>query len=219
MKSDDSTSGAVALLDEIAQRTQIFHDKINETAEEVLIMFALRCDNRRAFYQDPPILFKDRRQFEPLMVQPTEFFPRHEMALLDFQPRALWPIVRENFPHNYDILEFLISHLIMTSKGSVRRGLASLYPGALEWLEAECPSLTDPNKGGHFDLDLLPAYLLTAEMYKEMIEAFLRWPFRPSKNEVLRRLGTDSNYDGEAYYHSSDSDDMGDVKYFDDHST
>ncbi|KAH8819403.1 hypothetical protein F5884DRAFT_689943 [Xylogone sp. PMI_703] len=152
--------------------------------------FWLNVDNRRAIRNNPPTLLWDRRPSEPLAVHPEEFFPQQNMCLLDFQPRSLWPILRDNNYYNYDYMENILSTLFTTPTQSAKRGLETLAPGALEWLTAECPSLTDPAKGGARNLNHLAVRCLTQEMLKEIMEAWMRWPFRPSRHEMIVRTGT-----------------------------
>lgn len=188
---------AAILQDEITQRIEDLKDGIQSLRPEEADQFLVQLDNRIAYHQDPPLLYWDRRKVEPLNVKATEFFPRHEMALLDFQPKALWPVLREDFPENYDIFEYIVSYLLLSPTQTVREGLMGLYNGAYEWLVAECPSLTDPSKGGNTDLDLLTVRCLTQEMYKEIMEAWMRWPFRPSRFDMMRRMGANIHDEGE----------------------
>ncbi|RFU34298.1 hypothetical protein B7463_g2058, partial [Scytalidium lignicola] len=181
--------------------TGINQESLDQRMEEVMTeleswnnieqaQFWLNVDNRRALRRDPPMLLWDRRPTEPLAVRPKDFFPRQEMCLLDFQPRSMWPVLRDNNLHNYDYIENILSALLMTPTQSVKRGLNALAPGALEWLVTECPSLTDPAKGGNRNLEHLTVRSLTQEMLEEIMEAWMRWPFRPSRHEMIVRTGT-----------------------------
>jgi transcription factor 1 len=158
---------------------------------DTLGMIYYMMDNHIAFSQNPPILYWDRRKAEPIKAEPEEFFPGTEMALLDFQPRPLWPILREDFPANYDVLEFILSNLLVSPLQSVREGISSLAPGAFEYLIPECPSITDARKGGSPFLDTMTVRSLSLEMYQELLEAWLKWPFRPSRYELLSKMGSD----------------------------
>jgi transcription factor 1 len=151
----------------------------------------------RTFEVNPPALMWDRRDYEPLKVSEHEFRPMREMCLLDIQPKTLWPILRENSPNNYDAFEYILSQLLIIPTQTIRRGFSALAPGAYDYLIAECPSLTDPTKGGSIDVDLMTVRCLTAEMLKEVIEAWARWPFKPSRYEIMSRLGS-TTYDPDA---------------------
>jgi transcription factor 1 len=185
-------SEADSLRQEIDRRTEEWKEEMqlmNNEDDRALVYNML--DNRSAFHRDPPVLYWDRRKAEPLKTDPQEFFPKAEMALLDFQPQPLWPVLRENFPANYDVFEYIVSNLLMIPTQSIRQGLSSLAPGAFEWLVQECPSISDPNKGGNPDHDFMRVRTLTLEMYKEMTEAWLRWPFRPSRYDLLSLMGSE----------------------------
>ncbi|CAD6501326.1 BgTH12-01578 [Blumeria graminis f. sp. triticale] len=148
------------------------------------------CDSRRSYSQDPPGMFWDRREFEPLRASPDDFYPNKTLSLLDFRP-VLTPFFSEN-PAYQDIISYLIMQLCLVPSQNLKQALDSLAPGALEWLIAECPSLTDPLKNGCPDLELFSARCITVEMLTEMTKAWLRWPFRPHRDEILHRLGSEA---------------------------
>jgi transcription factor 1 len=178
------------LEEELKQRTRAWKEVLSDlpldNQESVFVML----DNIRAVETKPPTLMWDRREFEPLKVHPDEFYPPQEMCLLDFQPKSLWSILQKDFPENYDVLEYILGQLLIIPTQTIKRGLSSLVPGAYEYLIAECPSLTDPTKGGSLDISLMTVRRLTEEMFKEIIEAWARWPFKPTRNEVMSRMGS-----------------------------
>jgi transcription factor 1 len=176
-----------SLQKKIKQHTEMLTQQIDDLNYEARGSFNHLFDTRRAFKTDPPILCWDRRYAEPLKVLPSEFFPMHASCLLDIQPKALWPILRDNYPENYDVFEYIVATLFLLPTQSVRQGLKALAPGAYEWLVAECPSLTDSLKGGCPDLDLITVRCMTTEMYKEIIEAWMKWPFRPSRFTLISK--------------------------------
>lgn len=148
------------------------------------------CENRLALKHNPPLLLWDRREVEPLKLRADEFYPKKEMCLLDIHPRSIWPMLRENFPNNYDILEYVLGSFFTISSQSVKHGLMGLVPGAYEWISTECKTLRDPNKGGNPDLDKLSVRMLTDEMLQDILEAWIRWPWKPSRYEMLSRMGS-----------------------------
>ncbi|OBT63342.1 hypothetical protein VE03_07243 [Pseudogymnoascus sp. 23342-1-I1] len=149
-----------------------------------------RLEERRGFRAEPALLAWDRRAMEPLIVKPTEFLPAQPMALLDFQPRSIWPSLRAEGLGCYDYFEFMIASLFIMPKQSVVSALRALAPGAEEWILPRCPALRDVGKGGVVDLEMLTVRSLTEEMLREMFEEFMRWPFRPSKAEMVARGGS-----------------------------
>ncbi|KAI9743195.1 MAG: hypothetical protein M1818_003039 [Claussenomyces sp. TS43310] len=156
-----------------------------------------RLEDRRLFRQDPSVLLWDRRPAEPLKVEATEFFPQQDMCLLDFHPKPTWSIfnARAGNLTNYDDFEFMLTGLFITPTQSIVRGMTAAAPGAAEWILPRCPSLTDPTRGGAVDLEHLSVRSLSADMFREIFEAWMDWPFRPSKSEMLVRLGSQSMSD------------------------
>jgi mitochondrial transcription factor 1 len=156
-----------------------------------------RIDERRAFRQDPPILFWDRRDAEPLVVYDRDFFPQQEMCLLDFQPKSIWPIFKGDNITKYDYFEFMLSTLFINPSQSIVRGLKALAPGADEWIIPRCPSLTNTAKGGATELDHLSIRTLNQAMLQEIMEAWMDWPFRPTKHEMISKMGSRDSWSGE----------------------
>jgi transcription factor 1 len=186
-----------ALEEALKVRVAAWKSKIDELSEGDNETTLHYLENVRTFEVNPPALMWDRRDYEPLKVSEHEFRPMREMCLLDIQPKTLWPILRENSPNNYDAFEYILSQLLIIPTQTIRRGFSALAPGAYDYLIAECPSLTDPTKGGSIDVDLMTVRCLTAEMLKEVIEAWARWPFKPSRYEIMSRLGS-TTYDPDA---------------------
>ncbi|KFY63712.1 hypothetical protein V496_03739 [Pseudogymnoascus sp. VKM F-4515 (FW-2607)] len=149
-----------------------------------------RLEERRGYRAEPALLVWDRRAMEPLIVKSSEFLPAQPMALLDFQPRSIWPSLRAEGLGCYDYFEFMIASLFVMPKQSVVAGLRALAPGAEEWILPRCPALRDVGRGGVVDLEMLTVRSLTEEMLREMFEEFMRWPFRPSKAEMVARGGS-----------------------------
>lgn len=154
---------------------------LNNTARNILYV---RLDGARITTEF------EKRDAEPLKVYSKEFRPAQPMALLDVQPQAIWPILRENFPANYDVLEYILSTVFAHPIDSVHDSLERLWPGALEALSDKCPSLLDPTKGGAFDLKHMTIRMLTPEMWKEIMEAWMKWPFRPTRFELMCKSGS-----------------------------
>ncbi|KAH7395436.1 hypothetical protein BKA64DRAFT_695310 [Cadophora sp. MPI-SDFR-AT-0126] len=178
-------------------RNKDFQEQMDQWEEEVDKLSGdragqvrLNCENRLAVKRERPLLLWDRRETEPLKLEPEEFHPAKTMSLLDIQPKSLIPILRQDYPNNYDILEYLLVSFYTMPAQSVKHGLIGLVPGAYEWIEAECPSLKDVRKGGNPDLDRLTVRSLSEEMLVEMVEAWVRWPFKPTKYEMLSRMGS-----------------------------
>ncbi|TVY45434.1 hypothetical protein LOCC1_G007218 [Lachnellula occidentalis] len=193
---------------ELFQLTREFKEDVAKLpGHQTRVMVTTHIDNEHLLRHDPPGLLFDRREVEPLKVERSDFFPHHELALLDFQPQAIWPILRKDYPANYDVFEYIVATLFLFPGQSVEMGLKSLWPGAYEWLVPVCPALTNPYKGGDMDLTRFSVRCLSSEMLKEIMEGWDKWPWRPSRIELLGQLNS---------YESVDKDDVmknGDMAY------
>jgi hypothetical protein len=170
------------------------HEEIANIPTNDADFMLVKLDNRRTFDNEPPILYWDRREAEPLLVKPEEFYPKTELCLLDFHPQPLWPVLRKDFPAAYDVFEYILATLFLSPSQAVKPALKGLSPGAYEWLVVECPSLTDVTKGGFPDLELMTVRCLTLEMLREITEAFVRWPWRPDRFELMK-MSVNTVYD------------------------
>jgi transcription factor 1 len=150
--------------------------------------FIVRFDSRRV---TTPF---EKRDSEPLKVYSKEFYPASNAALLDLQPKALWPCLAKDFPKNYDVFEYIIGNMYASPTQSVKDAFIGLWPGAYEQLRDNCPSLTDGKTGSCFGLEHMTVRSLTMEMLQEIIEAWLKWPFRPTRFDLMKRSGS-SVYD------------------------
>jgi transcription factor 1 len=191
------TVEAKAELDALHERQMKWQDGVERLTGSNGASLWIRLDDRRAFRQDPPILLWDRREAEPLKVVSDDFFPQQEMCLLDFHPRSVWPVFQGKKFANYDYFEFMLTALYTNPTLSVVRGLKALAPGAAEWIIPRCPSLTDTTKGGVVDLEHLSVRTLNQDMLREMIEAWMDWPFRPTKAEMLVRTDGRRSWSGD----------------------
>jgi transcription factor 1 len=183
---------------QLRERFSALRDKLERMSTNQSDVFYMRIDDRRAFRQDPPVLFWDRREAEPLVVKEKEFFPQHELCLLDFHPKSVWPIIQGHNIPKYDYLESILSSLYLNPKYSIARGLRNLAPGADEWIIPRCPSLTNPAKGGSLDVSELSVRCLNQDMLKEIMEAWMSWPFRPTKSQMIFRAGNSAYLDEES---------------------
>ncbi|CZR68849.1 uncharacterized protein PAC_18749 [Phialocephala subalpina] len=180
---------AQAVREDLARRQASFNERYQKLNLKIQPEFHSWADNARAFHEQ--LLVWDRRESEPLRARADEFYPStKEMALFDLQPSAQWPVLKEDFPQNDEVLEYILAQLTPTPTQSCKKGLKSLWPGALEWLTEHCPSLTDPAKGGCRDLETLPVRRITIEMYREILEAWANWPWKPSRWDVMAKIGS-----------------------------
>jgi transcription factor 1 len=156
----------------------------------------LARDNRHVFRQDPRVLTWDRRPVEPLVARPAEFFPSVPCALLDVQPKAVHPLLRENGPgsgRGGDTFTMLLSSLMRSSVGPLSKALESIYPGAAEGVMPNCPSLRVDGGRAPGYLELTPRVLNERQII-EILRAWMEWPFRPEFSALVARESDDSGF-------------------------
>lgn len=196
------------------RRHKAIHDMLSDTAatpaewaerikrldKYLRIEFLLTRDNLHVFRQQPPVLTWDRRPAEPLVVRDAEFFPNVPCALLDIQPKATHPLLREMGPGTSragDVFAVLLSSLMRSSIDPLGKVLESIYPGAKDGVLPNCPSLAaraDTMPPGYAEWD---ARSLNERQLVEILEAWMEWPFRPGFSELVARESEDSDLTGE----------------------
>ena len=182
-------SATESIKEEAERRTALWKAMILQVPHEQQFSYWLHHNNKIGFNNKPPLLFWDRRRAEPLIVKASEFFPNHELALMDYQPKALWPSLQEDFEDSWHVLQYLLDAMTSRPTQSLKEALLNLGSGCFEWIIAESPSLTDPSKGGNMDPELVRVRVITTEMWQEIFEAYQRWPYKPSKHELIRIMG------------------------------
>ncbi|KAJ9139504.1 rRNA adenine N(6)-methyltransferase [Coniochaeta hoffmannii] len=173
-------------------------EKIKRLDKYLRIEFMLTRDNLHVFRQEPPVLTWDRRPVEPLVIRDTEFFPNVPCALLDIQPKATHPLLREMGPGTNragDMFAVILSSLMRSSIDPLGKVLESIYPGAKEGVLPNCPSLGgDMLPPGYAEWD---ARSLNERQFAEILEAWMEWPFRPGFSELIGRESEDSDLAGD----------------------
>ncbi|KAG4026181.1 hypothetical protein MFRU_044g00500 [Monilinia fructicola] len=170
--------------DELKAMIEEYDRKVEKLPTSASRIYGIRLDGARITTEF------EKREVEPLKVYAKEFIPSSEMCLLDIQPQALWPILRQSYPESYDVFEYIIGTMYAHPIDTVYESLEGLWPGAIEYIINDCPSLTDPSKGGGFDLKHMSVRSLTTEMLREIVEAWMKWPFRPSRYELMTKSGS-----------------------------
>lgn len=186
------------------------HAKIKELAEQwaqdfeklaayIQYEIVTHRDNFHLFRQgllQEPVLSWDRRPYEPMALEDTDFFPNVPCALLDIQPKAPNPLLRATGPGTNnagDYFDLLVTGVFTQRNGSLPSRLDNLFPGLGEGILPQCPSLQDPAKGGlPMPLDGpagLSPRILNQTQIMEILENLVKWPFRPTLEELLGRTG------------------------------
>jgi mitochondrial transcription factor 1 len=179
---------------------EAWNEKIRAMTKNSRIDFLLLRDNLHLFRQKPPVMLWDRREVEPLVVKPTEFFPNVESCLLDIQPKATHPLLREVGPNSNragDMFDMILRGVFAASVEPISRQLESIWPGASAGIAPYCPSLCDPTMGGTpvSRYGELCGRTLNEGQWMEILEGFMKWPFRPAYPEMVGRLAEDSEAD------------------------
>ncbi|KAJ8121227.1 hypothetical protein ONZ43_g2269 [Nemania bipapillata] len=151
-----------------------------------------------AHRQTPALLEWDRRNYEPMTVEPDEFFPNICCNLLDVQPKALHPLLRQTGPHSTraaDVLDVILGALMHQSTQPIGPGLDSLWPGASDYILPRWTSIQDVSNGGflpHVAFAGPEPRLLNARQWEQLIELWMEWPFRPEFHELIGRMQDDT---------------------------
>lgn len=143
-----------------------------------------------------PVMSWDRRPYEPLPAVAADFFPNVPCALLDIQPKTVHPLLRSMGPgtdNAGDIFDMILGAMTDLISGSVEKQISALWPGASDGVLPRCGSLTDPARGGIplTGLGAITNRCLNSEQLMEILEEFMKWPFRPSHAEMVGRLAND----------------------------
>ncbi|KAK0750499.1 hypothetical protein B0T18DRAFT_128962 [Schizothecium vesticola] len=159
--------------------------------------YQLYRDNLHVFNQDPPVLVWDRRLYEPLLGRPDEFFPNVPLALLDIQPRATHPLLRDmgrHSGHAGDYFELILRCLQQSGTQGPSRALDHIAPGCSDAVIPLCPSLRDPDVGGSpmGGYGEVSCRSLNERQMMEILQAWMEWPLKPSYAQLVGRL-TDSD--------------------------
>ncbi|KAH8709236.1 Mitochondrial transcription factor 1 [Beauveria bassiana] len=154
-------------------------------------------DNYHLFRQDPPVMLWDRRDYEPLVARPPDFFPNAPTTLLDMQPKAMDPILRQYGPATSragEMSDVLLHLWFINTLGPLGDGLDRLWGGFGSEI-GRCPSFTDPRRGGSplSGVGKIPARCINEEQWLEVMRAWMDWPFRPAYTQLLGRYSEEES--------------------------
>ncbi|RFU75256.1 ribosomal rna adenine methylase transferase [Trichoderma arundinaceum] len=192
------------------QANKDWNEKIDNLKKNQRMEFNVVKDGYHLFRQDPPALLWDRRAYEPLAARPDEFFPNAPTALLDIQPKAMHPLLRQigpNSNHAGDVSDVMLRSWWNLTLQPAHKAIEGLWPGFGD-LITEVPSLRDVRGGGtpmtgHGSLS---ARSINEEQWTEILETWMRWPFRPTYGQMLSRM---SEEDGDVDDEDTKSGAMG----------
>ncbi|KAI1112564.1 S-adenosyl-L-methionine-dependent methyltransferase [Nemania sp. NC0429] len=179
--------------EEIAAAELQWLTDVRESPKAVADDFITYRDNLHAFRKTPPLLQWDRRSYEPMTVQAEEFFPNVHCSLLDIQPKAPHPLLRQTGPSSNraaDMFDIILGSLVHQASQPLASGLDSLWPGSSDYILPRWTSGQDLSRGG-FPLHLRHAEpaprMLDARQWEELLELWMAWPFRPEFNDLVGR--------------------------------
>ncbi|KAI1757559.1 hypothetical protein F4782DRAFT_479068 [Xylaria castorea] len=169
--------------------------EMQELPNTFLDEFVTYKDNLHAFRRT--LLQWDRRNYEPMTVQSEEFFPNVHCSLLDIQPRAPHPLMRQTGPSSNraaDMFDVVLGALMSQATQPLGPTLDSLWPGASDYIMPRWTSVQDVSCGG-FPQKLRHAEpvprLLDAQQFEQLFELWMEWPFRPEFHELVGRTQED----------------------------
>ncbi|KAI9891625.1 MAG: hypothetical protein M1814_002559 [Vezdaea aestivalis] len=146
-------------------------------------------DEQRAHNLGVPLLQWNRRTYEPLEVDASQFHPKVGLALLDLHPREG---ERPWMKHRYNIsdVELIIKVLFERSRLGLSEALDNLAPGASEALIPQLRTLkhlADPRK------TLVRS--LPKETIDELLDAWFQWSLRLTGKDLFRYHSSDTYLD------------------------
>ncbi|KAI0179633.1 S-adenosyl-L-methionine-dependent methyltransferase [Hypoxylon sp. FL1284] len=183
--------------EEIKQAAAEWEAKLYSNPKGFAEEFVTYKDNLHLYRQDPPLLHWDRRLYEPLTVHGSDFLPNVPCSLIDIQPKAVHPLLRQTGPHTNraaDAFDLILTSLLNHSTQPIRQGLDALVPGAADYIFPRWKSAWDPDQGGVvFEARYahLTPRMLNARQWEELLELWMEWPFRPEFHELVARVNDD----------------------------
>ncbi|KAJ4004990.1 hypothetical protein NW752_011503 [Fusarium irregulare] len=171
-----------------------FDSRLDNIKKNTRKEWAMVRDNYQLFRQKEPVLFWDRRPFEPLVTHAEDFYPKMPCALLDLQPKAMSKFIRQHGPdaRNGTISETMLRYWWQYPLSGVPKAMNSLWPGFGD----QAPGVTsihDPDQAGSplSKHGALSARCVTPKQWEDIIEAWLDWPFAPEYTTLVGRLTDD----------------------------
>lgn len=193
-KDKDSTS-AKEEDGAFAEADAAWNDRIDSLKKNPRNEFKVLKDSYHLFRQTPPVLLWDRRHYEPLSTNPTEFFPNAPTALLDIQPKAMHALLRQHGQGTSragDMSDVMLRFWFHNTLLPIPKAMEGLWGGFGDSASA-CKSITDPKQGGSpmTGNGALSARCVNEQQWVEIMQAWMNWPFRPSYTQMLGRLADD----------------------------
>lgn len=202
-KADGDEEGAQKLLDETERLNKEYNASVTKLPEYIKSQLKLLRDQLHVLRQPAglkPVMSWDRRPWEPLRVQANEFFPNQACALIDIQPKAPHPLLRHIGPGTSnagDIFDLMLTMIMQNTLVPLVQTMDHVWPGARDGLENEVKTVLDPATGGTpLTGDAAFASRAANEtQLLDLLEQFIKWPFKPTYHELVGRLEDDNLVD------------------------
>lgn len=174
--------------DKVRAAEDEWNEKVSIQDYHRLSNFRILRDNLHLFRQEPPVMLWDRRTLEPLAVSRSEFFPNVPCSLVDVQPKAPNPLMSSH-EEGEKIFQLLMKVMMLNSRIPVSQRLDDVWTDASEAILHDCPSLRDQSRGGtgvrkHGEVAVRA---LNERQWAEIVEAWLKWHFRPSAETLVKQ--------------------------------
>ncbi|KKA30859.1 hypothetical protein TD95_000744 [Thielaviopsis punctulata] len=177
-------------LDEYMREHAILNDDIRVSHINYIASTRMQSDDEHAAMQEPPVLLWDRREYEPMTVRQGDFYPDVPCALLDLQPKEMKPLLRDNVDQASVVFDVLAMSLVNTSS-DVESMLNRVWPGAADGCMVNMPELVNLKRYGTpaeikgLSITTMTGRRMNEEQYMELLEAWYKWPFRPSFQDLI----------------------------------
>lgn len=133
-------------------------------------------DDRISLRSPPhPRIQWDRRPFEPLAMRPNEVWPPNRLCLISTEPIPRGPVDAVH-DHAEWVQDFVYGLFNMPAE-PVNHALDRMQHSLSDIIK-DCPSLTNPSKGGRLNMKHFRVRMLTVEMILELVAAYKKWPFK-----------------------------------------
>ncbi|KAL2885081.1 mitochondrial transcription factor 1 [Ceratocystis lukuohia] len=169
---------------------KLLNDEINLSHINYIATTRLHVDEHHCFNQDEPVLLWDRREYEPLITKPHDVFPDVPMTLLDIQPKSMHPLLRDNVNQACLVFDVLTMAMI-NSSGEMGKLLDKMWPGAADGCLPNMPEAVNLKRYGipievkGTAITTMTGRRMNQEQYYEMLEAWQKWPFRPTYAQLI----------------------------------
>ncbi|CAK4030716.1 Hypothetical predicted protein [Lecanosticta acicola] len=145
------------------------------------------------FFASPPIIPFDRRSYESLLADTSDFWPKLPLALLDLTPTTrdlrMPPEMQIPLREVIKTTHELLKYLYLRRGSSLPSVLEMIAPNASKDLLPDCKTIEDPRRGGRLNVEALKVRMLSTDMIEELVRAWFEWPFKPNSWELALATG------------------------------